>query len=175
MLAFLFVVAAVAVRFLPHTFHFTPVGASLLFFGAKQSRKWLWFPVAAFAVSDVLLNRYIYHYPITWETFVSTGWYVLAVLIGSLLKKYGDRFQIGYVAGAALAGSVSFFIISNFAVWMGGQMYPMTLAGLADCYVKALPFFNHTLESDALFTGIFFATPALLRMLNARKSAAAAA
>jgi len=34
MLAYLFVVLAVAVRFLPHPWMFTPVAASLLFFGA---------------------------------------------------------------------------------------------------------------------------------------------
>ena len=166
MLAFLFVVAAVAVRFLPHTFHFTPVGASLLFFGAKQSRKWMWFPVAAFAVSDVLLNMYVYHYPVTWETFVSTAWYVLAVSIGGLLKKNDDKFQLGYVAGAALAGSVSFFIISNFAVWAASNLYPHTAAGLVTCFVAAIPFFQSTLSSDMLYTIAFFAAPHVIEVVK---------
>src|SRR4029077_9757666 len=103
MLAYLFLAIALAVRFLPHTFHFTPVGAALLFFGAKQQRKWMWVPVVAFAASDIALNMFVYHYPIGWETFVSTGWYVGAVLSGGLLKKDGSKFKLGHIAGASLA------------------------------------------------------------------------
>src|SRR5256885_9318424 len=162
MLAFLFVVIALAVRFLPHTFHFTPVGAALLFFGAKQPRKWMWLPVLAFAASDIALNKFVYHYPITWETFASTAWYVLAVLIGGLLKKDGDKFKLGNIAGASLAGSFSFFVLSNFAVWLAYTMYPHTLAGLGSCYVAAIPFFTPTLSSDLLYTMGFFAAPHLI-------------
>jgi len=162
MLAFLFRASAVAARFLPHTSHFTPVGAALLFCGAKQSRKWMWLPVLAFAASDVALNRFVYHYPITWETFVSTAWYVIAIGIGSLLRKDEDKFKLGNIAGASLAGSFSFFIISNFAVWVAYAMYPHTLAGLGACYVAAIPFFTPTLSSDLLYTIGFFATPHLI-------------
>ena len=163
MLAYLFVILAVAVRFLPHTFHFTPVGASLLFFGAKQPRKFLWLPVVAFALSDVALNRFVYHYPISLETFSSTIWYVLAVGIGSLLKEKQDFLR---VAGAALAGSVSFFIISNFAVWLGWTMYPKTIGGLVACYVAAIPFFRSTLASDMIYTLAFFAAPLAIEVMR---------
>lgn len=164
MLAFLFVAIAVAVRFLPHTFHFTPVGASLLFFGAKQPRKWMWLPILAFAASDVALNKFVYHYPVSWGTFVSTVWYILAVFIGGFLKKDGDKFKLGNIAGAALAGSFSFYIISNFAVWAGSNMYPHTLAGLGTCFVLAIPFFTPTLSSDMLYTIAFFAAPHLIEV-----------
>src|SRR5438270_9016860 len=163
MLAYLFVILAVAVRFLPHTFHFTPVGASLLFFGAKQPRKFMWIPVAAFALSDIALNRFVYHYPISLETFSSTIWYALAVVIGSLLKQKQDVLR---VAGAALAGSVSFFIISNFAVWAAYNMYPKTAAGLVACYVAAIPFFQRTLASDMIYTLAFFAAPLAIELMR---------
>lgn len=162
MLAFLFVAIAVAVRFLPHTFHFTPVGAALLFFGAKQPRKWMWLPVLAFAASDIALNKLVYHYPISWETFASSAWYILAVLIGGLLKKDGGKFKLGNIVGASLAGSCSFFILSNLAVWVAYDMYPHTLAGLGACYVAAIPFFTPTLSSDMLYTIGFFAVPHLI-------------
>jgi len=55
-LAFVFVALAVALRLLPHPFHFTPVAASLLFFGARVDRKWMWSPVAALVASDVYLT-----------------------------------------------------------------------------------------------------------------------
>ena len=163
MLAYLFVILAVAVRFLPHTFHFTPVGASLLFFGAKQPRKHMWFPVALLALSDVMLNRFVYHYPITLETFSSTVWYALAILIGSLLKQKQDMLRI---VGASLAGSVSFFMISNFAVWLGWTMYPKSVAGLMACYVAAIPFFQRTVTSDMIYTLAIFAAPLAVEIMR---------
>lgn len=163
MLAYLFVILAVAVRFLPHTFHFTPVGASLLFFGARQPRKYMWLPVAAFALSDIALNRFVYHYPISLETFSSTIWYALAVVIGSLLKQKHDMLR---VAGASLAGSVSFFIISNFAVWLGWTMYPKSVAGLVACYVAAIPFFQRTVTSDMIYTLAIFAAPLAIEVMR---------
>ena len=170
MLAFLFVAIAIAVRFLPHTFHFTPVGASLLFFGAKQPRKWMWLPVVAMAASDVALNTWVYHYPVSIETFVSTAWYALALFIGGFLKKNSDKFQLGYIAGASLAGSVSFYIISNFGVWAYYNMYPHTLSGLFTCYLAAIPFFTPTLASDMLYTLGFFATPFVVDAIKKQMS-----
>ena len=52
--------------------------------------------------------------------------------------------------------SLSFFAISNFAVWALWNMYPKTLAGLAECYTMAIPFFRNTAVSDLLFAGAFF-------------------
>jgi len=57
MLAYLFVILAVVVRFMPHPLAFTPVGASLLFFGARGPRRQLWVPVALLAASDVVLTK----------------------------------------------------------------------------------------------------------------------
>jgi hypothetical protein len=175
MLAVLFVVLAVAVRFLPHVGNFTPVGAALLFFGAKQPRKHMWFPVALLALSDIALNRFVYHFPITWETFVSTGWYTVAILIGSLLK---DKVTPLRVVGASLTGSVSFFVISNFAVWTAYNMYPHTLAGLGACYIAAIPFFRGTFASDLLYALAIFAAPlaieAIQRQFASSRNTAAA-
>ena len=163
MLAVLFVVLAVAIRFLPHVGNFTPVGAALLFFGARQPRKYMWFPVALLALSDIVLNRFVYQFPITWETFVSTGWYAVAILIGSLLKNKVSPLR---VVGASLSGSVSFFVISNFAVWAAYNMYPHTLAGLGACYVAAIPFFRGTLASDMIYALAIFAAPVAIEAMQ---------
>ena len=61
MLAYFFVLIAVASRFLPHPFSFTPVGAALLLFGARAQRKHVWFPLALLAGSDVVLTKLVYH------------------------------------------------------------------------------------------------------------------
>jgi hypothetical protein len=171
MLAFLFVAIAVAVRFLPHTFHFTPVGAALLFFGAKQDRKWMWLPVLALAVSDVILNKFVYHYPVTAETFVSSAWYISALLIGTLMKKAtSEKFDFLVVAAGALSGATSFFVISNLGVWALTPMYPHTLDGLVTCFAMAIPFFGGTFAADVIYTFVFFATPVLIAAVKKQMS-----
>ena len=60
------------------------------------------------------------------------------------------------VGAASLAASVSFFVISNFAVWAVWNMYPKTASGLAMCYVAGLPFFRNAVVSDLFFAGAFF-------------------
>jgi hypothetical protein len=61
--------------------------------------------------------------------------------------------------------SVSFFVLSNFAVWAAYDMYPKNFGGLMTSYTLALPFFRHAVEGDLLFTSAFFATPVVLAAL----------
>src|SRR5258708_14469505 len=111
MLAYIFVVLAVAVRFMPHPWHFTPVAASLLFFGAYRSRRELWFPVVLLAASDVLLNRFVYHYPVTWDLLVTWAWYAAAVSFSAGLP---GRIKPFWVIGFAPTTSGFFFLPIHF-------------------------------------------------------------
>jgi hypothetical protein len=168
MLAYLFVLLAIAARFLvlqiqPHPWHFTPVAASLLFFGAYGSRRQLWIPLALFAAADVALTKVVYSYAFGWDHFVTWAWYAAILLLGTRLR---DNSKPLWVIVSALASSVSFFLISNFAAWAAYDMYPKTLAGLMTSYTLALPFFRGTLTSDLLFTSAFFAVPVIIRQLS---------
>lgn len=167
MLAYIFVVLAVAVRFTPHPWHFTPEAASLLFFGAYASRRRLWFPVALFAASDVILNKFVYHYPLSWEILVTWTWYAAIVVLGIGISKHLKPL---WIVSSALASSVSFFLLSNFAVWVAYEMYPKTWSGLVACYVAAVPFFRGTLEGDLVFTAVLFAVPVVIKQLSERVS-----
>ena len=159
MLAYLFVALAIALRFLPPMLNFTPVGASLLYFGARQPRRRMWIPLVMLAASDLVLNRFVYGYPFTSDLLITWAWYAAIALMGGLLRQ-NDRPL--HIAGAALATSVSFFLVSNFAVWAVWTMYPKTLAGLLACYAAAVPFFRNTVASDLVFTAVFFGLPALV-------------
>jgi len=161
MLAYLFVILAVAVRFLPHPWHFTPVAASLLFFGAYGSRRSMWFPVALLAGSDVILTKFVYAYPFSWDHLVTWVWYGAVVLLGTQLR---DRAKAVWIVASALASSVSFFLLSNFAVWAAFDMYPKNFSGLMTSYVAGLPFFQRGAVGDLIFTVAFFATPVLLSL-----------
>jgi len=163
MLVYLFIVCAVAVRFLPHPWSFTPVAGALLFFGARGSRGQLWIPFALLAGSDVVLNKFIYNYPLTWDIGVTWMWYAAVVGLGTSLRENAKPLR---VIGAALASSTSFFLLSNFAVWAGGTMYPHTWGGLMTSYTLGLPFFRPAIEGDLLFTAAMFATPGLLYALG---------
>jgi hypothetical protein len=158
MLAYLFVIIAVAFRFLPNTLGFAPVTASLLFFGARGSRRQMWFPLALMAAGDLLLNRFVYSYPFMWDQLIVWAWYAAILWLGTSLRQNTKPIR---VIGAALASSVSFFLISNFAFWTTGLMYPRTVDGLVTCYTAALPFFRRGLEGDLVFTCAMFATPVL--------------
>lgn len=167
MLAYLFVVLAVAVRFMPHPWHFTPVAASLLFFGAYKSRRQLWFPVALLAVSDFVLSKFVYHYPLSRDLLVTWAWYGAVVLLGSGLRA---RMKPVWIVSSALASSVSFYLLSNFAVWAWWDIYPKTFAGLITCYAAAVPFFRGTLAGDVVFTAVFFSVPVVIRQFSRRAS-----
>lgn len=165
MLAYVFLLFAVAVRFMPHPLAFTPVGAALLFFGSRSLLRRMWIPLALLAASDVVLTTLVYRYPFSWDHFVTWAWYAGMLWLGSTLKKDAGAVRI---LGTALAGSVSFFLISNFAVWAAWDMYPRTVAGLMTCYDAGLPFFRRAVAGDLLFTAIMFGAPVVIGAVAAR-------
>ena len=159
MLAYAFVVLAIAVRFMPHPWMFTPLTASLLYFGARGPRRFLWAPIVMLAASDVVLTKYFWHYRFTWDQLVIWAWYVAVLMLGTKLR---DSKKPLWIMASALGSSVAFYLVSNFAVWAAYNMYPKTLAGLMTCYTLAIPFFRPSLIGDLLFTAALFAIPALL-------------
>jgi hypothetical protein len=163
MLPYLFVLLAVVVRFVPHPWTFTPVAASLLFFGARGSRRWLWVPFVLLAGSDVILTKFVYVMPISWDHFVTWGYYAAILWLGTKLR---DNAKPMRLVAASLASSVSFYLLSNFAVWACWNMYPKTLGGLMTSYTLALPFFSQAVVGDLLFTAAFFAMPVALHALS---------
>ena len=66
------------------------------------------------------------------------------------------------MAQAALAGSLLFFVFTNLAVWLSGQLYPLTGSGLAACYVAAIPYYRNSVLGDMLFSTVLFGGLALL-------------
>jgi hypothetical protein len=165
MLAYLFVIFAVLSRmpFMPHPWGFTPVVAALLYFGARGSRRQLWVPFLLMAASDVILTKYVYSYPLTAEQLVVWAWYAAILFLGTRLRENSNWLRIG---GAALASSVSFFLISNFAVWVSGTMYPKTMSGLMTCYAAGVPFFRRGVAGDLLFTAVMFGLPAVVAAIS---------
>src|SRR5258706_13404330 len=91
MLPYLFILLAIAVRFLPfagswnvlpHAWHFTPLAASLLFFGARGSKRQMWIPLALLVSTDVVLTKFIYSYTFSWNHLVTWAWYSAILWMG---------------------------------------------------------------------------------------------
>jgi hypothetical protein len=161
MLPYIFVVLALGLRFVSKPIAFTSISAALLFFGARASRKNAWIAWVLCAATDVVLTTIVYSYPLTWDQFVTWGWYAAALGLGILLRNTNSPVRIG---ATSLLSSILFFVVSNFAVWASYRtLYAATLRGLINCYVAAVPFFRHTLAADMVFTAIFFGLPLLLQ------------
>lgn len=141
-------------RLFPHPPNFSPIAAMALFGGACFTEKhWaLILPLTAMLVSDIgleLTTGYGFHtlMPVVYLTFAVT------VGLGMMI---GKRATVSTVIGGAFAASALFFIATNFAVWMQGGLYPLTLDGLYACYVAAIPFFGNTLLGNLVYAGILF-------------------
>ncbi|MBI2982517.1 MAG: hypothetical protein HYY44_09570 [Deltaproteobacteria bacterium] len=147
------VVAAAVSRLLPHPPNFAPIMAIALFGGAYFSRRSsLIIPLAAMFLSDLLIG---FHDQMA-LVYLS---FVLVVLMGWTLA---ENRTVSRVAGRAVAGSLLFFVMSNFGVWLAGTIYSRDLSGLLSCYVAAIPFFQTQLLGDALYTLTLFGGFALM-------------
>ena len=85
--------------------------------------------------------------------------FILYVFVGKTLAL---KSSAGLIILASLIGSISFFLITNAAVWAFGQMYEPDLSGLLQSYYYALPFFRNTLLGDLFYSGVLFAGYALI-------------
>ncbi len=138
---------AVVSRLIPHPMNFAPIAALALFGGAYFDRRFAFaLPFAVLIVSDAFLGFYE---GIEWVY----GSFFLISLIGWSLR---GRKSVAAIAGATLLGSVLFFVVTNFGVWLGGGLYTPDLAGLLNCYVAAIPFFRNSLAGDAFYAAALF-------------------
>ena len=152
------VVAAAALRLVPHPPNFTPIGAMALFSGAYLGRRWLAFaaPLGALVLSDLVLG-FFYRGQATVYASVA-----LIVMIGIVALQRRSAIRVGL---AALASSILFFLITNFGMWLFSGFYPRTLAGLEACYIAAIPFFQNTVAGDLFYVTLLFGGFAVLEHL----------
>lgn len=148
----------VLLRLIPHPPNMAPIAAMALFGGAYLNKKYaLIVPLIALFVSDTLIG---FHstMPFVYGSFILIG------LVGIWLQK---RKSLQLIIGSTIFSSILFFIITNFGVWLIGDIYPQTIEGLIRCFYLALPFFRNTVIGDLIFVGLFFGSFELvLRLLQ---------
>lgn len=136
-MAFGLILVAVISRMIPHAWNFTAVGAVAILAGLFiQNRKIaILTPLLVLLISDLFIQD-----PNNTMVTVYLGFISMTVI----------SFFIKRVLPAALLGSLSFFLISNFGVWIEGQLYPQNFAGLVHCYQMAIPFLKNEFVSNLI-------------------------
>jgi hypothetical protein len=173
-LPYLLILGAAILRLtVSHPYNFVPVFACLLFFGANRPKRELATPFLLLVGVDIFLTTHRYGYLLTGDHAVTWMGYLAAAFLGAAMLRNSQ--STPRVLGASLLISVSFFLASNFAVWVEWGMYAKTLNGLGTCYIAALPFFRNSLLSETTFGLLIFslgkysaAYVPVRRMQNAR-------
>ncbi|MFO0843495.1 MAG: DUF6580 family putative transport protein [Gemmataceae bacterium] len=141
-----------------------PIGALALFVGSRL-RAWYAYlvPLVAMLVADLAIIPAMaaigYQSMDASTPFTYVG-FVAYVLVGRLIGQ-NDLSPVN-IAGAALWGSVVFFLVSNFGSWVASEVYSRSPAGLWECYALGVPFYRNTMLSDVVFTAGFFGLHAIL-------------
>jgi hypothetical protein len=147
------VLGAVA-RLTPHPPNFAPVGATGLFAGARlPSWQAYLVPLVVMAVTDPIKAAFYGVQPFNKFTLFVYASFLISVWLGRRLR---NTESISRISAITVLNSIQFFLITNFGSWLWFQAYPRTAAGLASCYVTAIPFFGWTLASDVLYTAVLF-------------------
>tara|TARA_B100001996_G_scaffold287623_1_gene227872 strand:- start:77 stop:604 length:528 start_codon:yes stop_codon:yes gene_type:complete len=136
-------------RLIPHPPNFTPILGMAVFAGAVFDRKIFSFliPLLSMILSDLFLGLH-----------GSMLIIYFAICINVVIGIYFIN-KISYlkICFSLVFGSLVFFIITNFNVWLSSGMYLYSLEGLIACYTMALPFLQSTIISTVLYgVGAFF-------------------
>jgi hypothetical protein len=142
-------------RLIPHPWNFTAVTAMAVFASHKVESRWLaaLLPLLSLFWTDLFL------------AFHSTVVFVyLGVLIPALLP------QKTHYALKLVSGSLGFFILTNLGVWWTQGMYPLTTAGLIQCFTAAVPFYENQILGDLVYSGVLMGAFYSLKNLSLFKN-----
>ncbi len=136
-------------RLIPHPPNFTPIIAVAIISGYffKNFNLSALTLLAAMLISDLFIGFY--------ENVIFV--YASLLLITFIFHKISYKINFKNLFIYGFAGSVIFFIVSNFGVWALGSpgvydvAYEKNLIGLIECYILALPFFGNTFLSTLIF------------------------
>lgn len=145
---------ALVSRLIPHPSNFTPLTALCVLAGRElnTSRAVLILFLSLF-ISDGLIAGFQHNSWLGNWTFYTYSGFVLAIALGKLLhRKVALPLQIVTV----MIAGFSFWIWSNFGVWLVSGLYPFSSSGLIACYAAALPFLQNQISGDLVWGFVIF-------------------
>lgn len=155
---------------------FAPQIAMALFAGAMIKNKKLAFilPIASMFLSDALYQT-LYMNGLSQIPGFYEGQVVNYILFASLtfFGFWMRRVNWMKIAAASIIAPTAYFIMSNFAVWLGGGSlgHPKTFTGLMLTLADGIPFYRGSLEGTVVFSIILFGGYYLInRMAAAQKT-----
>lgn len=131
-------------RVMPHPPNFTPIIAVGIMSGYLFKNIYL--SLTTVLVSMLLADAFIGFYEHMFFVYLSL------LLIAFVFYKISKKINYKNLFIFSFFGSVFFFIISNFGLWILGNLYEKNMAGLIECYFMAIPFFKNTLISTLIFS-----------------------
>ena len=159
-------------RWAQPAWNFTPL-AAVTAMGAYYFRNWLpavLLPVCLLVISDVLLVPHD-----NWAALLAVHAMAVVPLVLGRMARGADGWRRAACWGmCGFVPATAFFLVTNFAVWAGRSLYAPTLAGLAECYVRGLPFYRWMLAGDVCYVGLMAACVVAAELLERRTVAAAA-
>ena len=136
-------------RLIPHPPNFTPIIAVAIISG--YFFKNLNFSFVILLIAMLISDLFIGFYENVFFVYASL------LLITFIFHKISKKINFKNLFVFSFAGSLIFFIISNFGVWILGSPgldnlpYDKNLNGLIECYILAIPFFGNTFLSTLIF------------------------
>lgn len=173
------IIIAVVYRFIPlpkGVYGFTPMFAMAVFGGVvfrKDKRLAFVLPLVTMFISDIIFQLLYNAGQSSIAGFydgqlLNYVLYAVTVCVGFFIKKI----NIINIAVASIVAPTSFYILSNFSVWLTTNFYPKDMAGLGQCYVAGLPFyFPWSIVSTIVYSGILFGVFYGLQNISTRRLA----
>lgn len=123
-------------------------------------------PLLAMVVSDLVIGFY------DWRILISVyGSFFLIAALSTLMTSFKSRWAL---LAMAAVGSIIFFLVTNFAVWMFSPWYAKSLSGLLYCYTLGLPFLRNMLCADLVYTFVLLGMFEHSRLVATKKKLLAA-
>lgn len=164
-IAIVLIIICALSRCLPHIPNFSPHIGIALFGGAmlKDVKISILVPILSIIISDLIINNTIArnYFPDTqglvlWAPYMTFSFFSMVVIVG-IGHYFLSEPNVIKVLSFSIASSIIFFIISNFGVWVTGEvLYPKTMSGLVTCYVAGIPFYKATFTSAVLSSFMIF-------------------
>ena len=136
-------------RLIPHPPNFTPIIAVAIL--SSYFFRNVYLSIAILLASMLLADVVIGFYKDMFFVYLSL------LLIPIIFFKASSKINYKNLFIFSFMGALIFYLVSNFGVWLVGNLYSKDINGLVECYYLAIPFFKNTLISTVFYSylGLF--------------------
>lgn len=180
MIIYFVILAAAALRFIPHTPNFAPITALAIFSAVYLPKKQaIIIPLAARLISDIFIDAGSFSALLHWSTWVGQlkflttplmlsvySAHLVGVLFGLWIRKSPNHKWLKVIS-SSLGSSIIFFMVTNSAFLY--KDYGHNFSGIILAYTNGLPFLRGTVLGDLAYTVGLFGGYALVLALKKPK------